>query len=88
MASETLASVILPRPDSERKTALNFSVNDSNTALNYHFLRFFRLSVIFMREIPAQQTTHSKVGRGVLQGENPCGWRGEIEVDFFVYKMR
>ncbi len=30
MASETLASVILPRPESDLKTALNFSVNASN----------------------------------------------------------
>ncbi len=30
MASETLASVILPRPERDLKTALNFSVSASN----------------------------------------------------------
>jgi hypothetical protein len=32
IASEMLASVILPRPESDLKTELNFPVNDSNTA--------------------------------------------------------
>jgi hypothetical protein len=71
-----LASVILPRPDSDLKTELNFSVNDSNTDYTYAFAR----RKVSHRENPfkdisaqktLQQTKDSKAARPILQGQNP-----------------
>jgi len=73
-----LASVILPRPDSDRKTELNFSVNDSNTAFicNLCYLPRTHTDIfIRRRRISAQkslpQLENCKAVKTLLQGQNP-----------------
>jgi hypothetical protein len=63
-----LASVILPRPDSDLKTELNFSVNDSNT---YYTYAFTKPTEDISAQKSLQQTRDSKAARPILQGQNP-----------------
>jgi ribosomal protein L17 len=67
-----LASVILPRPDSDRKTELNFSVNDSNTAFirNLCYLPRIRTD-IFSAQKSIPQLENCKAVKTLLQGLNP-----------------
>jgi hypothetical protein len=66
MASETLASVILPRPASDLKTESNFSVKDSNTAL---FQIYAVLQRHFKAKKPFWRTWNCKGSKAILQGQ-------------------
>jgi hypothetical protein len=78
MASETLASVILPRPDSDLKTELNLLVNDSNTVFAYTFFSNVR---VFRRKKSSQQNGDCKVRGLILQGQNrPAGMGREHRI--------
>jgi hypothetical protein len=62
-----LASVILPRPESDLKTELNFPVSVSNTVLSHIYQHYRR----FWRKEPSQRTEDCKVAAMILQGQNP-----------------
>jgi hypothetical protein len=61
-----LASVILPLPDSDRKTELNFSVNDSNT--NF-YLSYLPWTYFIAKHL--SQAEDFKPVNAFLQGQNP-----------------
>jgi hypothetical protein len=61
-----LASVILPRPESDLKTELNFPVSDSNTA-------FSQISLLPERfnAKTSWRNGDCKAAKAILQGQNP-----------------